>query len=654
HHSDSGPDPEFLPPDKELLDEEAFKAAELSYNDQVKILKFRKDISRRLAYQHAKDQNPTKHVFVGCEDPLVVLMTKIAGIPLKKPRMRTAHNVWSQENRQLVDAIFDERIRIEDVPLTKRAGVRMQVYKECFDKLDLEVKRTYEKKAAEEHRLAIEKIELELNSPPSQDPADRQQVLKGLPTFVQPILDLISDYTGWKATLLVGGPEPADQGRLNMMSFHAGETVGNIKMNFGRSERRGYKNFVMPIFGSFLKKCYTVEDCRATALSDVNAMSLAEVLQLDGGNFSVESVESAVSYIKVACTSSENRDLTETSQTPPPTPATFSRTNGQTTDPRKARTSSMLRAVTPTLEKSEATGGSPVPSPIPSPCASPMLPSQATSVLLESTPTHAMPPSTASPAASPLAPTPPPQSSSRAEKMRNDSQKRPLDGGESGAEGTEGIDIPLRKRLRSSKVDTTLAQASSEVRVVKSQASTRSTSTSPSLVAIPPLTKTELAASPDWFLKVYQMFLSKDLGVSWVELVRSWAHFEKDSDYEEQEKLGAAGRPPCVKAWISRARSTTYRPDLGALPAFEKGFRVWWASLQPEWRCEGSTEILKQQQGDLDNLRRPGKNGLVSVLAALFFWAAHAEKNECAGWQQRWEASADDVRWVIQSLNSSQ
>ncbi|KAF9481575.1 hypothetical protein BDN70DRAFT_783689, partial [Pholiota conissans] len=127
-------------------------------------------------------------------------------------------------------------------------------------------------------------------------------------------------------------------------------------------------------------------------------------------------------------------------------------------------------------------------------------------------------------------------------------------------------------------------------------------------------------ASPDWFLKVYQMFLSKDLEVSWVELICSWAHFEKDSDYKEQEKLEAAGRPPCVKAWISHTCSTIYRPDLGALPAFEKGFRVWWANLQPEWQCEGSTKILKQQQGDLDNLHRLGKNGLVSVLAALFFW----------------------------------
>ena len=34
--------------------------------------------------------------------------------------------------------------------------------------------------------------------------------------FAQPILDLISEATSWKTTLLAGGPEPAHEGRLNV------------------------------------------------------------------------------------------------------------------------------------------------------------------------------------------------------------------------------------------------------------------------------------------------------------------------------------------------------------------------------------------------------------------------------------------------------
>ena len=43
--------------------------------------------------------------------------------------------------------------------------------------------------------------------------------IQALTRFVLPILDLICDATGWKATLLTGGPEPAHGGRLNMIGY---------------------------------------------------------------------------------------------------------------------------------------------------------------------------------------------------------------------------------------------------------------------------------------------------------------------------------------------------------------------------------------------------------------------------------------------------
>ncbi|KAF8175354.1 hypothetical protein BJ912DRAFT_804758, partial [Pholiota molesta] len=108
-------------------------------------------------------------------------------------------------------------------------------------------------------------------------------------------------------------------------------------------------------------------------------------------------------------------------------------------------------------------------------------------------------------------------------------------------------------------------------------------------------------------------------GRAWTQLVRAWAHFEKAERYEEKAKLRTEGRPACVAAWIARARSTTYRPNLVKLSLFEKAFNTWWVGLQPAWRVENG-EILRTQTGNLEDLRRPGKNGLLSVLAALFFW----------------------------------
>jgi len=36
---------------------------------------------------------------------------------------------------------------------------------------------------------------------------------------VQPILELVSEATGWKCSMIAGGPEPAHEGRLNMIGY---------------------------------------------------------------------------------------------------------------------------------------------------------------------------------------------------------------------------------------------------------------------------------------------------------------------------------------------------------------------------------------------------------------------------------------------------
>jgi len=87
---------------------------------------------------------------------------------------------------------------------------------------------------------------------------------------------MICDATGWKATLAIGGPEPGHDGRLNIVTYvsviqmllqcskadifsvNSGETTGEVKLNFGRSERAHYKEHFLPMFGTFLKKCYSM------------------------------------------------------------------------------------------------------------------------------------------------------------------------------------------------------------------------------------------------------------------------------------------------------------------------------------------------------------------------------------------------------------
>jgi len=107
-----------------------------------------------------------------------------------------------------------------------------------FERLDKDEKEQWEAQAKEEHHELLTKWEDDTTKPPSTDPADRQRYvpfmcyillypfsdhllrcIQGLASFAKPILDLICEATGWKASLIAGGPEPAHEGRLNIIRY---------------------------------------------------------------------------------------------------------------------------------------------------------------------------------------------------------------------------------------------------------------------------------------------------------------------------------------------------------------------------------------------------------------------------------------------------
>ena len=78
-----------------------------------------------------------------------------------------------------------------------------------------------------------------------------------------------------QVTALIGGPEPADKGHLNVIgyfdswnpplavaqillcSLHAGGIPGPVRMNFGQAFREDYREKIIPLFGQYLKRCYS-------------------------------------------------------------------------------------------------------------------------------------------------------------------------------------------------------------------------------------------------------------------------------------------------------------------------------------------------------------------------------------------------------------
>lgn len=123
------------------------------------------------------------------------------------------------------------------MPASRHAALRSSIYKELFDELPLDERQEWIERADREHAEALQKFNKTLKKTASTAPEDRQRyapdvitsiqfltssvslsrIIECLSQFIQPVLDLLADHSGWKVSLIAGGPEPADGGRLHMI-----------------------------------------------------------------------------------------------------------------------------------------------------------------------------------------------------------------------------------------------------------------------------------------------------------------------------------------------------------------------------------------------------------------------------------------------------
>lgn len=112
-------------------------------------------------------------------------------------------------------------------------NLRSKTCQSLFQKQPDATKEKYKQEATKRHKVLLTEWELNLSRPASKDPEARQQYVSsfvmytydlrsdrcidGVPSLVQPLLDLLSEFTGMPGTLIMGGPEPADGGRLNVI-----------------------------------------------------------------------------------------------------------------------------------------------------------------------------------------------------------------------------------------------------------------------------------------------------------------------------------------------------------------------------------------------------------------------------------------------------
>ncbi|KAJ3494137.1 hypothetical protein NLJ89_g10871 [Agrocybe chaxingu] len=296
---DHEPEKEYELPDEDKLSAEDYTAAVLKLRERQKLIKFRKaQIKRWMAYQYTKDHDLDPKDS-GKHNPYRLLLQKLTGSGMQRPRHRSACNIWRKTHREKIE--HEARRILKDKGLNSKHLItaRDQVAQSMFNALPKEERDQWEVQAKEDFEDRMAKWKADTEGPLSKDPADRQRCIQGIVRFMQPILDLLCEGTGFCATLMCGGPEPADGGRLNIISVHSGVTSGDIKMNFGRAERAMYKKFFVPTYGKFLQNVYTPEECRARQLpadegfDTLAAIAEEEKINVDSVDFPDDSIPSS-------------------------------------------------------------------------------------------------------------------------------------------------------------------------------------------------------------------------------------------------------------------------------------------------------------------------------------------------------------------------
>lgn len=150
----------------------------------------------------------------------------------------------------------------------------------------------------------------------------------------------------------------------------------------------------------------------------------------------------------------------------------------------------------------------------------------------------------------------------------------------------------------------------------------------------------------------------------WMQMVQGWVDFEVARRFVHSPALAAKNRPSVVGEWIARARAITYK-GLNAHPvAYGQDFRGWYTTLQPLWRTlsrAGNTFNEAEGPHDWACFKRSGKNGLLSVVAALYFWNVYIEGMRCDGFRDNkiregvraeWLFFVDDLTHVLEDMRA--
>ncbi|KAF8882628.1 hypothetical protein CPB84DRAFT_1851182 [Gymnopilus junonius] len=528
---------------------------------------------KRFSVDLPDDQEPTANELAAIDDDAV-------DPEQKKPDPETL----SAEELSMAMEILEKRQKTLEFQkaIHYTFAIILPVAREMFSNLPEEQQIMWKSQAIKESKEAETAWKNELDGQASTTPEDCQRAILGLVQFAQPLLDLICEATGWKVSLIAGGPEPANKGHLNVISVHSGTTMGD------------YQKDLLPVFGSFLKKCYSTEECHAWALT--SGLRSLDCGDLEKNNATLDSIDHLLPTL-TTCSSGETSGtntslivqhspelgLSSTESLlkcpeclPQISEANMSSASGPSAGPIITSTNSpdcssgQVDTHQPSFQGASDAESTP-PSPPPSPPASPSI-SEDSTITTASMPSVKKQKRLCTIVIPDNDETPPPEKQQRI--------KGPM----------ANASPPHQTSLHNNPVDSS------------------------------PIT-------PEWFMNTLSMIQGRGIASNphWMELVHTWARFEVLEGYMEKSRLSSSSQPTAV---------TTYEPPIH-IRKYAKEFKNWWTILQPEWQTSDSAILLKECDSDWESLRKPGQNGIISIIVGLFYWGAAVK--EVLDVEEKWK-----------------
>ncbi|KAF9499187.1 hypothetical protein BDN71DRAFT_1428231 [Pleurotus eryngii] len=96
-------------------------------------------------------------------------------------------------------------------------------------------------------------------------------VIDEIPRYFQAFCQELARRTGWSFTLLAGGPDPINGGRVNSIGVHFGENEAG--QHFGKATP-GFGDTVLTLYANFLNMLYTQAECNTRSLIPIDSVAL--------------------------------------------------------------------------------------------------------------------------------------------------------------------------------------------------------------------------------------------------------------------------------------------------------------------------------------------------------------------------------------------